>query len=168
MWKWFLFTSSKASNIFVGGKSTTEKKNIVRGVFTDALLSWVSTGAAISLAGKPWPQILWDAEEALGLARANRWDLLPGDLEWVGMNSWFPRGPDPPQKKGTSRRILRNHTNLVSSSVRNSWGCNFLFLSCWRKMLEKMGVVIISRAAKPPSFWRLVVQWSFYSTRSEH
>jgi hypothetical protein len=28
--------------------------------------------------GKPWPQILWDAEEALGLARANRWDLLPG------------------------------------------------------------------------------------------
>ena len=32
-----------------------------------------------SLAGKPWPQILWDAEEALGLARANRWDLLPGD-----------------------------------------------------------------------------------------
>ncbi|CAE7268301.1 hflX [Symbiodinium sp. KB8] len=28
--------------------------------------------------GKPWQQILWDAEEALGLARANRWDLLPG------------------------------------------------------------------------------------------
>ncbi|CAK8993103.1 GTPase HflX (GTP-binding protein HflX) [Durusdinium trenchii] len=31
--------------------------------------------------GKPWPQILWDAEEALGLARANRWDLLPGPNE---------------------------------------------------------------------------------------
>ena len=31
------------------------------------------------LEGKPWPQILWDAEEALGLARANRWDLLPGE-----------------------------------------------------------------------------------------
>ncbi|CAE8734683.1 unnamed protein product, partial [Polarella glacialis] len=28
--------------------------------------------------GKPWPQILWDAEEALGLARANRWDIQPG------------------------------------------------------------------------------------------
>ena len=31
--------------------------------------------------GKPWPQVLWDAEEALGLARANRWDLLPGPNE---------------------------------------------------------------------------------------
>ena len=36
-----------------------------------------------SAEGKPWPQILWDAEEALGLARANRWDLLPGPaLRW--------------------------------------------------------------------------------------
>lgn len=28
--------------------------------------------------GRPWQQVIWDAEEALGLARANRWDLLPG------------------------------------------------------------------------------------------
>eukprot|EP00929_Paragymnodinium_shiwhaense_P029010 TRINITY_DN16721_c0_g1_i1.p1 TRINITY_DN16721_c0_g1~~TRINITY_DN16721_c0_g1_i1.p1 ORF type:complete len:315 (-),score=59.77 TRINITY_DN16721_c0_g1_i1:74-1018(-) len=30
---------------------------------------------------KPIPEVLWDAEEALGLARANRWDLLPGPNE---------------------------------------------------------------------------------------
>ena len=79
MWRLCLFTSSKASHIFVGGKSTTEKKTSFVG--SSLMPSWVSTGAAISLAGKPWPQILWDAEEALGLARANRWDLLPGELE---------------------------------------------------------------------------------------
>lgn len=33
---------------------------------------------------KPWPQILFDAEEAIGLARANRWDILPGPQEPKG------------------------------------------------------------------------------------
>eukprot|EP00435_Cladocopium_sp_Y103_P061416 s243_g23.t1 len=42
--------------------------------------------------GKPWPQILWDAEEALGLARANRWDLLPGTLEQWSRPNQIPSG----------------------------------------------------------------------------